>query len=289
MNNNALQYALEYARRGWYVFPCREKDSEPFWDDKIKCERVMGAKSPYTHSGFMEATVDELKIKEWWMQYPEAAIGISCGHSNLAVIDIDIEDGKSGFDSFMTLNVVDTGALHSLTPSGGMHIVFSGQTDSHAYHDIKIDIRSVGAYIVSPNSEILVNGSIKKYVAIDDWTRTPSTLPSNLIDKFDLLRGKDKKNNGKKYKGKESIEELLPRIWKALKKLPQNFCDDRFLWVSIGLALKSVGEEAYPLWDKWSMKSEKYHKEKNLYVWNNMKPKEITIASLFYYAKEFGE
>jgi len=49
MKNNTpkqklLQAALEYAARGWYVFPCIEKGEK--------------AKHPYTKNGFKDASTD---------------------------------------------------------------------------------------------------------------------------------------------------------------------------------------------------------------------------------------
>ena len=33
-NYSMLEAALQYARRGWYVFPCREQPGEPYQDKK---------------------------------------------------------------------------------------------------------------------------------------------------------------------------------------------------------------------------------------------------------------
>jgi len=103
MENILLQSALKYAKRGWHVFPTREKDSKPFINDKGK-EIIIPMKAPYVKSGFKSCTTDESTIKEWWKKYPEAGIGISCGHSGIVVVDIDIRDGKKGFDSFASLD-----------------------------------------------------------------------------------------------------------------------------------------------------------------------------------------
>lgn len=285
--NSLLDWALWYAtEKGWFVFPCREVPSEPFWDKKLNCERVNDIKSPYIIGGFKGASNDPQTIEIMWKEHPNAAIGISCGHSGLVVIDIDVKNNASGYDNYMQLNIADGGALHSVTPSSGMHVIFSGETDSHSYGKLKIDIRSVGSYIVAPPSKILVGGEWKTYFSLDDWGRAPAPVPEDLIERFDLLRGRGERVERPKMEYSDTPEEMRKKIQKALSKLPMEYCDDRFLWVQVGLAVKSAGEEFFDLWDSWSRKSEKYHKEKNLYVWNNFNPRKITIASLFYFAKE---
>lgn len=286
-DNILLNSALSYAKRGWHVFPCRESDGELFWDKKLNCERFSPAKSPYGKAGFKEATTDENKIRRWWRKYPNAAIGISCGHSELVVIDVDVKDGISGYNSFMKLNISHEHGLHAITPSSGMHIIFSGATDSHSYQSLKIDIRSVGTYIVAPPSKILVDGKWKSYCSIDDWERTPPPYPHDLIEKLEFLKdeGKERVHHPKRNYN-ETPQQMRKKIQKALSVLDQQYCDDRFLWVQVGLAIKSAGEEYFDLWDDWSKKSIKYHKEKNKYVWDTFVPKEISIASLFYFAKE---
>ena len=289
MENILLQKALEYAKRGWYVFPCREKDSEPFWDESKNRERIMTAKSPYIAGGFEAASIDEKQIIEWWEKYPEAAIGIACGASGLIVVDVDVKEGRKGYDNFMKLNVSTTGALHSMTPSnGGMHIIYSGQTHSHANIGIGIDIRSIGAYIVAPPSFIyLENGSKKYYKAVDDWTRTPIEVPSDLISKLNVLRKGERTNreNTKIYPV-DDLETLVRKASRALEKLPQRYCEDYFLWIDVGLALKSLGEIGFTLWNQWSQKSSKYNYEVCSEKWESFKPREISIASLLYWSKQ---
>lgn len=288
MENILLQNALEYARRGWYVFPCREKDSEPFWDEKKGKERIMIAKSPYVNGGFEDATRDEQKIKEWWLRYPEAAIGVSCGASGLVVVDIDVKGGRKGFDNFMKLNVSDAGALHGMTPSGGMHIIYSGKAHSRANIKIGIDVRSAGAYIVAPPSYVYMNEVKKKsYKSLDDWSRVPVGIPSDLIAKLNLLvRGENVKAQNPKNYPADDLDTLIQKAQKALQELPDHFCDDYFLWIDVGLALKNLGEAGFILWNDWSKRSSKYDYHACADRWDGFKPREITIASLFYWSKQ---
>ncbi len=281
----ALEYALVNA---WYVFPCREVEGKSYTDKKGKI-KTPSLKSPYHRGGFMAATREPEKIKAWWGENPKAAIGIACGASHLICVDIDVKDGRKGFDNYMRLEIGDAGALHSMTPSGGMHVIFRGQTNSYANVLTGIDLRSVGAYFIAPPSEIFLHGAWSKYSAVDDWTnRIPADVPEELIKKLDLYRKPDipyeRRETTKEYN--VSQEEQLKRAKAALDKLSQEYCDEYFKWVNVGLALKSLGEDGLVLWDNWSKKSLKYQADACAYRWDRFYPRDITIASLYYWAKE---
>jgi hypothetical protein len=291
MNNILLEEAIRYAERGWFVFPTRPMKSKPFevvLRDGTKKTKTLPAKSPYYKGGFMNATRDVEQIKEWWKKHPEAGIGISCGHSGLVVVDIDVKDGRKGFDNFMSLNISDEGALHASTPSGGLHIIYSGSTNSYANIKSGVDLRSVGSYIVAPPSYIYdCEGKKKKYVRLDDWDRTPMEVPIYLFEKLDTLKDKTKPE---KKQGRtiitEDLDKTIEKAKKALDKLPQEFCENYFQWIEIGLSLKSLGDAGYELWKEWSKKSSKYEEDACEYRWERFDPRDITIASLLFYAKE---
>ncbi len=59
-----LQEALEYARRGWYVFPCREKPGTPYVRNGETITPL--EKTPYVKNGLNDATLDEDQITQWW-------------------------------------------------------------------------------------------------------------------------------------------------------------------------------------------------------------------------------
>lgn len=283
---NLLENAIEYSKKGWFVFPCHEKETEPFTDSKGKI-RTMKAKTPYIKGGFQVATLDEKQIITWWKKYPNAAIGISCGASNLVVVDVDVKDGRKGFDNFMGLNVSYEGALQSFTPSGGMHIIFSGLTNSYVNIKSGIDLRSKGSFIIVPPSRIMLDGEMREYKALGDWSLTPANAPEDLIKKLNLLRkGTENKIENKREYPIDDLDNLIKRIQVALNKLPLRYCDEYWSWVSIGIALKTLGEVGFSLWNEWSKKSSKYDYDALVYRWDKFDPREITIASIFFWAKE---
>lgn len=282
MENVLLDNAIKYAERGWYVFPCRERDSKPFI--RKGKEIVIPAKAPYIKGGFKSSTTNADQIKEWWRRYPEAGIGIDCGQSNLTVVDIDVRDGKTGLDSFSSLNISDEDALHSITPSGGIHLIYSGKTNSYANVKSGIDIRSIGAYILAPPSWIYENGNKREYKSVGNWNKSLNPIPDSLVKSLNELRGSYKKKQNPSIPPIESEQQTISRVKKALDKLPQWMCDDYFQWIRVGMALKTLGDSGLDLWNNWSKKSEKYDEDALIYRWENFSPSNITIASIFHYA-----
>ena len=289
-NNPLLQEALGYAKRGWYVFPTREVPSEPFMKDGVMT--INKVKSPYISGGFLNSSTDYNEISYWWKRYPNAGIGIDCGKSNLIVLDLDVRKGKDGFTSFSKLNISDEGALHAITPSGGLHIIYSGQSNSHVDVENGLDVRSKGAYIVAPPSWITEDdGSITKYSKVDDWSRTPVSAPDNLDELIDELRGYNRKDvaHNPNRNTNESPESLLKRVSVAIYKLPSFFYDDYFKWITVGMALKNdLGDRAFSLWDEWSQQSDKYNGKRIHSKWDTFKPSNVTVATIFYNAKVYS-
>ena len=76
---SALNTALQYAARGWPVFPCSSR------------------KLPLTEHGFKDASTDKRQIHDWWTRWPHALIGMPTGErTGLAVLDIDMKNGMNG-------------------------------------------------------------------------------------------------------------------------------------------------------------------------------------------------
>ena len=62
--------ALDYAGRGWSVFPVYEAVSSGVCSclGGAACESV--GKHPRTERGFNDATTDESMIRDWWSKWP---------------------------------------------------------------------------------------------------------------------------------------------------------------------------------------------------------------------------
>ena len=157
-----LEAALAYAARGWHVFPLRPNGKVP-----------AGA---LVRHGQDDATTDEQVIRGWWAAEPDANIGIHCAPSGIYVVDVDVKGGMPGAATWTAL-VAEHGAVPSLTartPSGGMHVYFSGgeglrntqgsADPSKATLGPGIDTRGNG-YVVAPGSTI--NGGAYSWVKPD--------------------------------------------------------------------------------------------------------------------------
>ncbi len=96
-----IEWALEYAKMGWHVFPChsiREGKCSCEKDDK-RCDKP-GKHPQYDfrliQNGLLDATADSLKIKEWWTKWPDANIGgVTGAVSGVVAFDLDTKGGRS--------------------------------------------------------------------------------------------------------------------------------------------------------------------------------------------------
>lgn len=128
--------------------------------------------------GLYDATRDLVVIASYWMRWPEANIGISCGPSNLLVVDLD---GPAGRRAWAELEA-EHGAVDTLRSStgradGGVHLLYrqpagvrlgNGRGALPPKVDGQgIDVRGQGGYIVAPPS---VHPSGERY----DWFHVPA-------------------------------------------------------------------------------------------------------------------
>lgn len=136
-----LQAALEWASRGFPVFPITPNGKEPaFGDDWTSV-----------------ATTDPALIRSYWThplrpaQELDYNIGVDC--SNMIVVDIDVKQGKDGYNQYMLLG----GTFDSLTvqtPTGGYHVYYDGEPVSNSPIAKDVDIRSHHGYVLAPGSTI---------------------------------------------------------------------------------------------------------------------------------------
>lgn len=155
-----LESALAAAERGWHVFPC-----------------VADGKRPALRGNWRDiATTSSARIRDWWSRAP-FNIGISCGPSRLAVIDLDMPrpdmmgddagDGTlfplSGADMLSMLarqhrQRYPAGTYIVDTPSGGCHLYFTAPEErvknSAGSLGPLIDVRADGGYVIGAGSRI---------------------------------------------------------------------------------------------------------------------------------------
>jgi hypothetical protein len=141
-----LDQALEYALRGWPVFPCR-------WDGGPRLR-----KTPLTRNGFKDASRDPKAVHQWWTRWPVALIGLPTGEaSGVVALDIDVKrSDANGFDSLEDLGhsiLPETPMAH--TESGGVHLHFrcpARDVRNSAGHIAPgLDVRANGGYVIIPS------------------------------------------------------------------------------------------------------------------------------------------
>jgi hypothetical protein len=130
-----LDAALDYAARGWHVFPLKARGKEPA-----------------TAHGVKDATTDPEQIRAWWSRGQRHNIGIATGAvSGFVVIDTDNEQAEE--------YVLLQGNVPTLTQSTahGRHRLYQHPGDKvsnrAALHGVVgLDVRGDGGYIVAAPS-----------------------------------------------------------------------------------------------------------------------------------------
>jgi len=187
-DNERLRAALEYAARGWAVFPVRERGKEPL-----------------TRRGCNDATTNPSVISRWWHRWPSANVAIAAGPSRLLVIDVDL--GKAG-DATLDALIDRLGPLPdgptARTGGGGSHRYFAAAEGVRCRIGIApgIDIRAAGGYVVAPPS---IHASGRRY----SWIRPPdsSPLPSLPDSWLRWLRSKPAADVTESNRGQQTTTE----------------------------------------------------------------------------------
>jgi putative DNA primase/helicase len=204
------QAALQYARRGWPVFPCREK-TESFVNSAGKTI-TFNAKAPYTGKGLKDATTDEERIKAWWRQHPEALIGLPTGVNGCLVLDFDprndadtgevwtLERLKAELEE--QIGVALPRSLTAITQSDGVHVYFRQPADIKDGGDPitnrgnlpqHVDVRGLGGYVIAPPSVMTETGARYRWLRDrGDW-RDDADIAEAPAELIEVLRSRKAK------------------------------------------------------------------------------------------------
>lgn len=136
-----LQAALDYAARGWPVFPCAPGGKQPL------ISKSRGG------NGLHDAITDLIQITNWWASTPDANIGLRTGVI-FDVLDIDGDEGAASIVAACEQKdwQLPTGPW-SNTGGGGTHILFAPTGSGNRAGILpKVDWRGNGGYIIAPPS-----------------------------------------------------------------------------------------------------------------------------------------
>jgi hypothetical protein len=135
----ALNAAIDYAARGFAVFPCSPR-----------------SKHPALPGGFKNGTSNPALIRRWWLARPDYNIGIRTGiASGVWVLDVDGDDGATVLAALEAKHGPLPPTLISVT-SEGCHFWFLYDCPIPCSADDRIghglDVRGEGGYVLAPPS-----------------------------------------------------------------------------------------------------------------------------------------
>ncbi len=151
-----LRAAIRFAERGFWVFPVHSVRAGAVCScGAPQCGRI--GKHPRTREGFKDATLDKKQITDWWMENPDANIGLVPWPSGLIILDIDPRNG--GTESLAELEskyglLPDSARVY--TGGGGFHYYFTLPTgvDKVPSRVLRpgVELKAMGGYVLAPPS-----------------------------------------------------------------------------------------------------------------------------------------
>jgi hypothetical protein len=266
-DNGPIAAALDYARRGWAVFPC-------------------DGKKPRTSRGFHDASTDEKQIRSWWeAAHPGANIGLAC-NGDVWALDIDGPIGAASLNELEAIHGSLPATVTNLTGGGGRHFLFkSGNSPIKNAAGVRpgLDTRSDG-YVVLPPSVHPDTGAAYKW----EDGRGPDDIevadaPAWLVD---MVRKQDAHGpvtvtthpTPDRELTADQVRDMLSYIH------PDCSYDD---WLQIGMGLHAGG---YPVqvWDNWSRDGAKYQAGDCYKRWKGFKPGAVTFGTVWHLAEQGG-
>lgn len=193
--NALIEAALDYAARGWHVFPLVPNSKRPAIPSHSAGE--CDGSDPYCaegHLGWEErSTVDSDEIHAMWAS-SRHGIAIATGPSSLLVLDIDVSKSSGETTGMHSLAELEARCGHRVpertftvaTPSGGQHRYFGLHPDmsdlpttTTGRLGVGLDTRGRGGYVVAPPTSLSAGASYR--VAC---STAPATAPRWLIDEL---------------------------------------------------------------------------------------------------------
>jgi hypothetical protein len=289
-----LDYALAYAKLGWYVLPVWSVDDH----GQCRCGRPNTEKghkagkhpqSELVPHGHQDATIDEQIIKDWWATDPNAGIGISLAESGLLALDIDPQNG--GVDSLAQLEA-EHGVMHSdctaVTQGGGEHRLFTADEDMTYPGTLGkgLDLKHHGYICVAPT--LGPSGDYKWQQGRSPLSQTRPAKPSPLPQ---LIASKARPPVNYSLTERGGVPVATAQTFDDLRSALKHVdADDYTTWVNVGMVLKPYGENGYKIWTEWAATSEKFDAAAQRRKWERdiSTPHSITYRSIFRMAIDNG-
>lgn len=125
---------LTYVTRGYWVLPLAAR-----------------GKTPLTRRGVNDASADPAVVSAWWGRFPGANVGLACGPSGIAVVDVD---GPEGHAALAATGVTAAPPCARTGREGGRHFYFRGDVPSGHVGGVgsALEVKARGGYVVGPPS-----------------------------------------------------------------------------------------------------------------------------------------
>lgn len=215
-----LEAALDYARRGWWVFPLHGIVRGRCTCGRRECSSP--GKHPLVRRGLHEATTEAGVVKEWWRRWRSANIGVATGSvSGIVVIDIDLPTAFESLERLIEAKLFTT--LTGLTGGGGLHLIYRCNDDNLGNSagrlpglkdDLPgIDLRGNGGYVVAPPSTHRSGGSYEWFDAKRAIASAPEWLkqPQHACVALDDVAAVDFDGDGTAY-GRAALNSALTSL-----------------------------------------------------------------------------
>ena len=244
MQTEMMRAALDYAARGWHVFPIKA-------DTKGRDEN-----NNSTHlldNGHTGASCDPAQVQAWWTRWPNANIGLSLAASGLVAVDPDLYKPTCEWEQFRQANGIDEiETLTQRSPRGGWHYLFKAQEGASYPKELvhEVDIKHKGYIMLAPST---FEGKAYEWHNDDEIADAPEWLKP---------KGKRQKADNEKTIFDVKLPTRAPNttLNKALAALPASeLTYDE--WVRVGMALchEFQGEdEGLQIWESWSQTDLRY-------------------------------
>lgn len=318
--HNMVEYAIEYAERGFKVHPLTWIVIDQVSGEKycscgdLSC-RSQG-KHPLLKSWQTQATTDTDQIKQWWQRNPHANIGWAVS-PGWCVIDLDVKGkdlvyGSNGLDWYLANEMLLPNTATQLSPSGGKHLVYRLPVGVQVSNQVAkiapcVDTRTDGGYILVAPSKALVDGKadavdrkVEEYAWVDSVVDLEDTdipfLPAFLLE--EMSQQKERISAGGEYgtqRGRKNgialTQEMADDMCSILghknsEGRPTFNPDEYGDWFTVGSAIftRSSSEDAFDLWCTWSSVSPKFDEDHSRKMWDHhfdaYHPHAVTFATL---------
>ena len=292
--------ALEYAQRGWWVFP-----APPGQKKSYKSEEHSGAK--------WGKTTDPEEIRRDFRKWPDANVAIVTGAaSGIFVLEADTIDGH-GVDGLASIRALETEhgplpeTLMAVSPSGSVHRYFK-----HPSAGLKVwsrsgkiapgvDVKGDGGMVIAPPS---VKPGAGRYRWLNDLpiADPPAWLIERVTDENKAKKQTARSSVGGQARtldpfevydaGHSRADVNLDEIEAALMVIPNHAGVIWEEWNRIAMALFDAtgsSHAGFELFDRWSQKYPGYNADDTAAKWEVLKgcpPTEIGVGTIFYLADQ---